>query len=441
LQRKEAIKEFLEKEIGRWLDKNANLITSKYGVNIKVYPLLCGSYVEGFATRGSDVDIAVLVEGIKRIDKDINDTFREYIKALNESEELKRLGISHICGVKSLRTTSWLLSFKRSKNPAFRAHFFLFSELLHPKVRSDRIKEILADEDDLRELKLELINKYRERFGYEFPFEIADKCFKIPENYGLKRIYRQIQLVINSFIMLYGVGLPRELKEYTEEELMNKFRVVLRSSLSKEIYNKYSERLIEILQRIRELRDEVKRLGLKNVRLKGLVRRGIIKQEELRKIELLMEFIYHLIYKPLKDYYELHARLVEALTHLGWKIRYLGLRATHAYIAIDHPIINCIDIIPLGDNEHGYALCLVVKNKWLDSFERLYGTVILVEVKEEIKFTETLKVRVRVHRETSKVKRRGKYRKHFKVATISKDFSPQQISKILRNVVNSLRQN
>ena len=102
-------------------------------------------------------------------------------------------------------------------------------------VGNDRIKKVLADEDDLRGLKLELIDEYRKRFGYEFPFEITDRCFKNPKNYGLKRIYRQIQLVINSFIMLYGVGLPRELKEYTEEELMNKFRVVLRSSLSRKV--------------------------------------------------------------------------------------------------------------------------------------------------------------------------------------------------------------
>jgi len=438
LQRKGEIKEFLEREIGKWLDENADLIISRYGVNIKIYPLLCGSYVEGFATKGSDVDIAVLVEGVKSIDKDINDSFREFINTLNESKDLKKLGISHICGVKSLRTTSWLLSFRRSKNPAFRTHFFLFSELLHPMVGNDRIKKVLADEDDLRGLKLKLIEEHKRRFGYEFPFEITDSCFENPKKYGLKKIYRQIQLVINSFIMLYGIGLPRALEEYTEEELMNKFRVVLRSSLPKELYNKYSEELIEILQQIRELRDKVKELGLKYVRLTGLVKKGIIKQEELQKIEFLMEFIYHLIYRPLKDYYELHTKLVEALTLLGWKIRYLGLRTTHAYIALDHQIINCIDIIPLEGNKHEYALCLIVKDKWLDDFERSYSDI-LVEVKEEIVISKTLKVPVRVHRELSKVKRRGRYRKHFKVATLNKNSSPQQISKILRNAVVSFR--
>jgi len=83
LQRKEEIKEFLEREIGKWLDENADLITSRYGVNIKIYPLLCGSYVEGFATKGSDVDIAVLVEGVKSIDKDINDSLVPLMKVRN----------------------------------------------------------------------------------------------------------------------------------------------------------------------------------------------------------------------------------------------------------------------------------------------------------------------------------------------------------------------
>jgi len=53
---KSKIVTLLEKEFGKWLEENENLIIERIPEECKIFPILCGSVVEGFISKGSDLD-------------------------------------------------------------------------------------------------------------------------------------------------------------------------------------------------------------------------------------------------------------------------------------------------------------------------------------------------------------------------------------------------
>jgi hypothetical protein len=92
----------------------------------------------------------------------------------------------------------------------------------------------LASPEDFREFKESLQEEYRRKYGYK-PFEVKASVLVEPERFSPKSIYRELQLLINTFIMTYGLE-EKRLTEKMEKELQIKVKEILRSTLTRGQY-------------------------------------------------------------------------------------------------------------------------------------------------------------------------------------------------------------
>ena len=428
MDKKERVMKILEAELGAWLDRNVNLILRSFGAGTKIFPLLCGSLVEGFAVEGSDVDFILLIDDMQKsvIRGVIRDKFRTFIEDIESSNVIKdELGLDHFCPFsRGIKTTKWLFEFRRARDPSFRTNYFLFSDLLHPDSRNMEIRRMLATEEDLVNLKRKLLKRFRGKYGYQIPIKLKEqdkRCLSNPKNCGSKGVYRRIQLAINSLIAAYGLSM-RKLDAITEDFLKNKFKRIVRSVLPRNA----TERLFNEV-RPEELFNKLLMLKRRKVRsLSKAVRDGLISNDELRRLTILTNFLLKFVYRPLELFYEPHIKVVEASMQLGWRISYVGLRVDHAYVALrEHPIINCIDIIPSGDTEL-YDVYVVVKRDYQRIFKEKFGkNEILVEKVREHEVCGSFKLPIKTH------VLRKKGRLHFKVMSVSKNISVDDLARRL----------
>ena len=427
MSRREQVKRVIEKRLGDWFDENAELLLRLFP-DAKFFPLLCGSLVEGFATAESDVDFALLIDDERRYR--VGDELRANFQALVErlDNDVKKLEFSHMCSFsRTIRTKRWLLAFERSRNPSFRVNYFLFSQLLHPRPRKSEVERLIATDDDLRRLKRELLERFREKYGYAILKlgEDGETCLEDPGKYASKRVYRCIQIVINSFIAAYGLEIKR-LK--MDDELKGKLEVITRTVLSKEAHEKLlkGSNYRSILNKLIEFRSR----KYKYKRLKTLFQNG-----ELEKLYIFTNFLLKFVYRPLQSMYEPHAKIIHALSQLGWNISYVGVRTTHAFIAVKEPPIRCIDVIPIDDNQYG--VCAAVKKGYERIFEG-YEELIEEKIEEEVWGSFTLPVRT--HRPLTEARRR-KGRRHFKLFSIKKETSFEDIAAKLSEVKRICKEN
>jgi len=407
---KEKVIRLLESELGAWLDRNESLVERAIPEESKIFPLLCGSIVEGFLSKGSDLDFSLVIDDRIRRPRLRGEFSGEYSTFINQLEKkVKRYGIDHMCSMSYRpRTITYLLQFKKVKNPQFRVNYFLFGELIYPKAKKRSIRKRLASLRDLQEFKRELLGEYRKRYGYKL-FKVTASVLKKPEKYSPKRVFREIQLAINTFIMAYGL----EGMKIIEKDLLEKFVEISKSTLTKDA-RKIIEPIIEdAFQRLRELKERGKQSSFKRRRLKFYKNKGMISDDELSKLKFITTYLYEYVYEPLLNFYEIQVKLVEVLRdEFNVDIQWLGIRKDHAYIAFrNHEKVKCLDIIPEGDSKFG--VYVLVKGGIREDLAKR-GVKRLVEIEHAI---GTLNLPCKVHVPTTKL--RG--RVHFKLFSVRRD--------------------
>jgi ATP-dependent Lon protease len=196
--------------------------------------------------------------------------------------KVRGVGLDHVCRMAyKIRTTTYLLAFEKCKNPQFRVNYFLFSKLINPRIKSGEIKDRLASPEDFREFKESLQEEYRRKYGYK-PFEVKASVLVEPERFSPKSIYRELQLLINTFIMTYGLE-EKRLTEKMEKELQIKVKEILRSTLMREAVRIIEPEVIDSLENIKKLKEYAKKS--KRKRLSFYVRSGSIEDKELNKLK------------------------------------------------------------------------------------------------------------------------------------------------------------
>ena len=82
----------------------------------------------------------------------------------------------------------------------------MFTILLRPKVRNKEIRKLLADRGDLDSFKKRLLSSIR-KLGIGRILKILDNVnlnvLRSPEKYTPKRVYREIQLRLNDFMLIF----------------------------------------------------------------------------------------------------------------------------------------------------------------------------------------------------------------------------------------------
>jgi len=336
----------IEKELGEWLEKNKSVIIERIPVKCKILPVFSGSIVEGFLGIGSDLDFSLIIDDREekpRIKGKLSKAFKHFIDTLNM--KVREVGLDHVCRMAyKIRTTTYLLAFEKCKNPQFGVDYFLFSKLINPRIKSGEIKDRLASPEDFREFKESLQEEYRRKYGYK-PFEVKASVLVEPERFSPKRIYRELQLLINTFIMTYGLE-EKRLTEKMEKELQIKVKEILRSTLMREAVRIIEPEVIDSLENIKKLKEYAKKS--KRKRLSFYVRSGSIEDEELNKLKRVLHYFKEFVYDPLLRFSEVQVKLADVLLNtLNAEIQWLGLRKDHAYITLhNHANIVCLDIIP-----------------------------------------------------------------------------------------------
>jgi hypothetical protein len=345
----------LERELGEWLERNKSLIIERIPERCKILPVFSGSIVEGFLSEGSDLDFSLIIDDREekpRIKGKLSKAFKQFIDTLNM--KVREVGLDHVCKMAyKIRTTTYLLAFEKCKNPQFRTNYFLFSKLISPCMKSEEIKNRLALPRDFQEFKKSLQEEYRRKYGYK-PFEVKTFVLIEPERFSPKRIYRELQLLINTFIMTYGLE-EKRLTEKMEKELQTKVKEILRSTLMKKAVRIIEPEVMDSLRSIKKLKEFAKKN--KRKRLNFYVKSGYIEDEELSKIKRVLHFFKEFVYDPLLRFSEVQVKLADILSNdLNAEILWLGLRKDHAYIALhNHASIVCLDIIPRGEQFDVYV--------------------------------------------------------------------------------------
>ena len=339
----EHVKELLKEEFVGWLEENKENILNDLPPECKIYPLLCGSIVEGFITKGCDVDFAFLIDDEKKKPrlKNIRRAYKNFFNKVDQRLK-NELGLKGLCGFsRSVRTTSWLYEFKRCKNPGFRVNYFLFGKLLKPKVNDRDINERIADKQDLLTLKKKLQKKYQKIF---ILLKVNEKVPKNITQYTPKTLYRHIQLIVNNFLMAYGL-IEDKLTEKMEKELFEKSLRVVKSTLSKKAQNIILNDVKKAFNKIFELKKIKKQdTSLKGKRLRYLLNKGYLSEDDLKVIKRTLIYFTEYVYTPLRKFYKIHTKLFECLNHES--IKWLGLRTDHAFISLQKLTpLKYIDII------------------------------------------------------------------------------------------------
>ena len=358
---KEEVTALLERKFGEWMEQNVDLIKQKIPITCKIYPMFCGSMVEGFLTKGSDVDFSVIIDDRKEkplIRGTLSRTFKQLINDLEE--EVKTYGLDHMCGMsRKIRTTTYLLGFENCRNPQFRMNYFLFGKLINPIVRNREIKKRLATDSEFLSFKRELQHNYRSKYGYELP-RVERKVLANPSRYGPKRAYRETQLVINSFLMAYGLT-AQKLTEKMDKELVDKALEITKSNLMRNARTTIETELKDAMQKLFLVKEKGK-IAFKRKRLKFLKEHGLLTDEEWRKIQTILIYFLEYVYEPLINFYEIQVKLTDLLRDdFNLNIQWIGLRKDHAYITLQGYNVKCLDIIPRTEGK--YEVYVVVSRE------------------------------------------------------------------------------
>jgi predicted nucleotidyltransferase len=415
---KSKIVTLLEKEFGKWLEENENLIIERIPEECKIFPMLCGSIVEGFISKGSDLDFSVIIDDeIKKpkIKGKLSKTFKQFVEKLDEN--VKVYGLDHVCDMaRKLRTTTYLLEFENCKNPQFRVNYFLFGKLLHPQVTKKEIRKRLATSSEFLEFKKNFQKKCREKFGYELLCNVNKSVLLNPKRYGPKRIYREIQLIVNTFIMAYGLE-EEKLTEKMDNELVEKTFELMKSTLMKEARCIIEQCVKKSLHKLLELKRTGKEKSqFKRRRLKFFKEKGLINDNELDKLHRFLKYLLEFVYEPLEKFYEVQIKLTDVLRdHFHVDIQWLGLRKDHAYISLhNHKKVRCLDILPgVQNNFDVYAI--VRREVEQELINKNYEQLTECRV---IDFSLGVNLPLKTHISQKKF---GRERIHFKLFSIRKD--------------------
>jgi predicted nucleotidyltransferase len=407
----------LEKEFGKWLEENENLIIERIPEECKIFPMLCGSIVEGFISRGSDLDFSVVIDDeIKKpkIKGKLSKTFKLFVEKLNEN--VKVYGLDHVCHMaRKLRTTTYLLRFENCKNPQFRVNYFLFGKLLYPQVTKREIRKRLATFSEFLEFKKSFQKGYREKFGYKL-FNVNKSVLLNPERYSPKRVYREVQLLVNTFIMAYGLE-EEKLTEKMDKELVEKIFELMKSTLMREARCIIEQYVKESLLKLLELKRTGKeRAEFKRRRLKFFKEKGLINGNELDKLCIFLKYLLKFVYEPLEKFYEVQIKLTDVLRdHFHVDIQLLGLRKDHAYISLhNHEKVRCMDILPGVQNN--FDIYAVVKRE----VEQELINKNYEQLTECVAIDSSLGINLPLKTHISQ-KKLGRERIHFKLFSIGED--------------------
>jgi len=406
----------LEKEFGKWLDENKNLIIERIPEECKIFPMFCGSMVEGFISKGSDLDFSVIIDDrIERpkIKGKLDKVFKQLLERLNE--KVKVCGLDHVCSMaRKLRTTTYLLEFENCKNPQFRVNYFLFGKLLHTQVTKKEIRRRLATSSEFFEFKKSFQKKYRDKYGYKL-FDVEKSVLTSPERYGPKRIYRQVQLIVNTFIMAYGLE-EEKLTEKMDKESLEKTFELMGSTLMKEAQSIMEQDVKESLRKLFELKRTGKEDPLfKRRRLKFFRGKGLVNDNELNKLCEFLKYLLEYVYEPLVKFYEIQIKLTDVLRdYFHVDIQWLGLRKDHAYISLrNHEKVKCLDIIPEMQND--FDIYAVVRREVIQELiKKDYEKLIEVKV---IDSSLGVNLPLKTHIPQKKF---GRERVHFKLFSLKK---------------------
>ena len=417
----------LEEEFGKWLDQNKDLIVKRIPKECKIYPLLCGSLVEGFLSKGSDLDFSVMIDDRKekpRIRGKFSRQFKHFVEELNG--KVKSIGLDHVCDMaRKVRTVNYLLMFENCKNPQFRVNYFLFSKLLIPKVMSKEVKERLASFNEFLEFKKNFQSEYRKKFGFQL-FKVKDSVFMYPEKYSPKRIYRELQLIVNTFLMAYGLE-AKKLTEKMEKELQIKVAEILKSTLTRKaipIMELKSKSVLRNLYRWKEIARE----RYKRKRLNFLLKSGVIKNEELNDLKIVLKFFKEFVYEPLLRFSKIQVELANTLNNCNIDIQWLGLRKDHAYISLhNHPKIVCFDIL-LSKGE-GFDVYVKVKKEFENERKNKGFEMIFEKEIEDSSIGIPLSRKIHLTHLKS-----GRGRIHFKILTLTDRDDVSNIQKKLQEI-------
>ena len=404
----------LKKEFGKWLDENEDLLIERIPERSKIFPMLCGSIVEGFISKGCDLDFSVIIDDTiekPKIKGKLSREFKRFVNKLNR--KVRKLGLDHVCPMAyKLRTTTYLLGFENCKNPQFRVNYFLFGKLIRPNVKKESIKKMLATSNDFFKFKKSFQERYRKRYGYKL-FEVKKPVLTNPERYCPKRIYREVQLSVNAFLMAYGLEV-RRLTEKMEEELCEKILEITKSTLMKEAQNKMKPVIVQALCKLCDLKKKGKEdPSYKRRRLNFFKKNGAISNDECKKLQTFLKYLLEYVYQPLQNFYEIQVKLTDVLRdEFHADIQWLGLRKDHAFIALrNHEKVKCLDIIPSTENE--FDVFVIVNPKTMrDLINKNYDK--LFEVK-------TIDSSLGIDLPFKKHDRSGQGRIHFKLFSVNKD--------------------
>jgi hypothetical protein len=403
----------LEKEFGKWLDENENLIIERIPEECGIFPIFCGSMVEGFISKGSDLDFSIIIDDRKekpRIKGKLSKAFKQFIDKLNK--KVRGIGLDHVCTMAyKIRTTTYLLTFKNCRNPQFRVNYFLFSKLINPSVKSIEIKKRLASQEDFIRFKKSFQGEYRKKYGCK-PFEVKKFVLIYPEKYSPKRIYRELQLLVNTFIMTYGLE-EKKLTEKMEKELQIKVEEIIKSTLMKKAIPIIEPEVRCSLQNIKKLKENAKRKENKRKRLNFYVKNGSIGDKELGNLKRVLRYFKEFVYDPLLCFSEVQVRLADILlNNLNIDIQWLGLRKDHAYITLrNHANIACLDIIP-QERENFGVYVKVKKGIEKELLNRTYEKIFEETIKDSLL---GITLPYKTHHKS------GRGRVHFKLFTLAKN--------------------
>ena len=240
--------------------------------DVKLYPIVCGSLVEGLVTIGSDVDFALLVEGKPRryilIKKLLMNFLRDTEVLLKSNFEL-----SGFCYFSQfIRRTTTLLNPKRG-NVNFRLHFYTFSKLLNVDLH------FTASGNDLISLKEELVRNLG-RYYEGISFKI-----KYPLNATPKSLLKTIQLKINHSILL-SLKDNFSLMHLTS---LNIFEKVYRYIGKLKGLKRDADLLIKAITVLFILKTRYREMNMKRISLKKLFTYGYITESDLKLITEALE--------------------------------------------------------------------------------------------------------------------------------------------------------
>jgi len=425
---KENIINFLEDEFGKWFDSEGDLILTTIPKQCKMFLLLCGSSVEGFVGEGSDLDFTLVIEDrLKTFNRKRLQQAYEVFHSQLEEKAKQQLRIDHLCGIsKNIWTITWLMQFKKCRNPQFRMNYFEFGKPLYPNVTEPDMQERLATPQEYKRFKKELLDNYRRRYGFA-PLNVKDRIRHVL-NLSPKTLYREIQQAINNFLLTYGL-IDDKILSNMDAELLEKGLQIVRSTLSRDAQSMIKPKVKSGFDILRRAKDEKKRSASLNwKRIKYMRDNSYLTQNDVDTIQTMATYFLDYVYHPVNQFKGIQNKLAEWIGNE--KIKWLGVRADHVYIALHNMnALRCLDVLKEENGKYGiYAIFERNKSKQLAT----NGLPTKIEVRRTF---GPLNLPCKVHIDRLKKNRRL----HFKVMEIAQqDINEEQTKTRFNSALSAL---